>query len=110
MFVVMNKFQINAGKEEAFETAWRTRERHLQEFEGFRQFSLLKNETAENGTTEYVSHTIWGSRENFDTWRNSQQFSRAHAGAGGMDGVMAGPPQVSLYEAVIEENSATVTA
>lgn len=110
MFVVMNKFKINSGKEEIFENAWKHRESHLQTFEGFKQFSLLKNETAEDGTTEYVSHTIWNERANFETWRDSQQFTRAHSGAGGMDGVMAGPPQVSLYEAVIVESSAQVTA
>lgn len=106
MFVVMNRFKINAGKGEAFEAAWKSRESHLQSFEGFQQFSLLKNDAAADGTTEYVSHTIWGSRANFDAWRASQEFSRAHAGAGGMDGVMAGPPQVATYEAVIVETAA----
>lgn len=110
MYVVMNKFKINTGKEEAFENAWKHRESHLQSFEGFQQFSLLKNEVAADGTVEYVSHTIWGERANFETWRDSQQFTRAHSGAGGMDGVMAGPPQVSMYEAVIVEGSAKVTA
>ena len=112
MYFVMNKFKINEGKEEAFENAWKHREGHLNEFEGFIQFSLLKNDTAADGTIEYVSHTIWNARENFETWRDSQQFSRAHSGAGGdaMQGVMAGPPQVSLYDAVIVERNAKVTA
>lgn len=110
MYVVMNRFKINAGREEAFETAWKSRESHLSNFDGFIQFSLLKNETAADGTTEYISHTIWETKANFETWRESQQFARAHAGAGGMDGVMAGPPQVSLYEAVILERNAKVTA
>ena len=110
MYVVMNKFKINEGKEDIFETAWKTRETHLSDFEGFIHFSLLKNETAADGTVEYVSHTIWNEKANFETWRESQQFNRAHGGAGGMDGVMAGPPQVSLYAAVIEERNAKVTA
>ena len=38
MYVVMNKFKINEGKEEAFEAAWRSRETHLGDFEGFIQF------------------------------------------------------------------------
>src|SRR4029079_13794451 len=110
MFVVMNKFKINAGHEEAFEQAWKHREGHLNEFVAFIQFSLLKNDTAEDGTVEYVSHTIWGEKANFEAWRDSQQFTRAHGGAGGMDGVMAGPPQVSRYEAVIVERNAPATA
>ena len=108
MYVVMNKFKINSGKEEAFENAWKSRESHLQSFEGFQQFSLLKNETAADGTVEYVSHTIWGGKANFEAWRASQEFNRAHSGAGGMDGVMAGPPQVALYDAVIVENASKV--
>ena len=110
MYVVMNKFKINAGREADFEAAWKSRETHLSDFEGFIQFSLLKNEAAEEGTTEYVSHTIWAEKANFETWRQSQQFNRAHSGAGGMDGVMAGPPQVSFYDAVIVERNAKVTA
>ncbi len=110
MYVVMNKFKINVGREGDFETAWRSRETHLSDFKGFIQFSLLKNETAADGTVEYISHTLWAEKANFETWRESQQFNRAHGGAGGMDGVMAGPPQVSLYEAVIVEKNAKVTA
>ena len=110
MYVVMNKFKINSGREADFEAAWKHREGHLNEFEGFIQFSLLKNETAADSTVEYISHTLWAEKANFETWRESQQFNRAHGGAGGMDGIMAGPPQVSLYEAVIVERNAKVTA
>ena len=109
MFVVMNRFKINEGKEDAFEGAWKTRESHLHTFEGFQHFALLKNDTAADGTVEYISHTIWGSRQNFENWRNSQEFVRAHSGAQ-VEGVIAGPPHASLYEAVIEESNAKVTA
>ncbi len=109
MFIVMNRFLINSGKEADFESAWRGRERHLDEFEGFQHFSLLKNETSADGTIEYISHTIWATRADFETWRSSEQFTQAHAGAR-TEGVIAGPPHASLYEAVIEESSAKVTA
>ena len=102
MFIVMNRFQINNGKEEEFENTWRQRERYLDTFAGFRSFQLLRNDHADNGTTEFISHTIWRSRADFEVWRNSDAFQRAHAGAGSQ-GVMAGPPHASLYEAVIEE-------
>jgi heme-degrading monooxygenase HmoA len=102
MFIVMNRFQINAGREEEFEDTWRQRERYLDTFEGFRQFSLLRNETSADGKTEFISHTIWRSRADFEVWRNSEAFQRAHQNAGSQ-GVMAGPPHASLYEAVIEE-------
>ena len=102
MFIVMNRFQINSGREEEFEGMWRGRERHLDTFDGFRSFSLLRNEMAADGTVEYISHTIWRSKADFEVWRNSEAFQRAHQGAGSQ-GVIAGPPHASLYEAVIEE-------
>ena len=109
MFIVMNRFQVNKGRDGDFETSWQTRERHLSEFEGFVSFSLLKNWLAGEATTEYISHTIWASRENFEVWRNSEQFRQAHAG-GSMAGVLAGPPTATLYEAVLEEASSKLTA
>jgi heme-degrading monooxygenase HmoA len=102
MFIVMNRFQINEGHEEEFEAMWRGRERYLDTFEGFRSFALLRNETAADGKTEFISHTIWRSRADFEVWRNSDAFTRAHGGAA-TQGVIAGPPHASLYEAVIEE-------
>jgi heme-degrading monooxygenase HmoA len=104
MFIVMNRFQVNRGRDTDFEAGWQDRERHLSEFDGFVSFSLLKNWLAGEATTEYISHTIWASRENFETWRNSEQFGQAHA-AGSMAGVLAGPPQAALYEAVLEEHN-----
>ena len=109
MFVVMNRFNVNAGKEDAFEAGWRGRETHLQEFEGFRAFALLRNDAgSRDGVTEFISHTIWRSREDFDAWRSSEQFTRAHASGGSVEGILAGPPQASTYEAVLEEANAGV--
>jgi heme-degrading monooxygenase HmoA len=102
MFIVMNRFQINAGREDEFENTWRGRERYLDTFEGFQSFSLLRNAMPVEGTTEFISHTIWRSRADFEVWRNSESFQRAH-GSAGSQGVIAGPPHASLYEAVIEE-------
>lgn len=101
MFLVMNRFQINTGREADFEAAWRNRERHLQEFDGFVSFALLRNEAA-GETVEYISHTVWRAKADFEVWRNSQAFTNAHAGAP-VQGVIAGPPHASLYEAIIEE-------
>jgi heme-degrading monooxygenase HmoA len=109
MFIVMNRFQVNKGRDSDFETSWQTRERHLSEFEGFVSFSLLKNWLAGEGTTEYISHTIWASRQDFEVWRDSDQFRQAHAG-GSTAGVLAGPPAATLYQAVLEEHNARRTA
>ena len=101
MFIAMNRFQINAGREADFEARWRGRDSYLSDVPGFLRFALLKGES--NGTTtEYVSHSTWRSRADFDAWTKSDAFTRGHA-QGSVQGVIAGHPVVSLYEAVIEE-------
>jgi heme-degrading monooxygenase HmoA len=108
MYIVMNRFRIVAGKEGDFEESWRNRESHLKDFAGFQRFALLKNEQAADGTVEYISHTTWADRAAFENWRASQQFNRAHGGAQ-VEGVIAGPPQVSMYEAVLVEAAESVS-
>ena len=38
MFIAMNQFSINEGRGAEFEEQWRTRESHLQGFDGFVHF------------------------------------------------------------------------
>ena len=104
MFVAMNRFRVNAGQETAFEEMWRSRETYLQEVPGFVAFSLLRNgQPNEDTTTEYISHSTWGARQDFDTWTQSEAFTRGHA-QGSVQGILAGHPVVSLYEAVLHED------
>ncbi len=105
MFIAMNRFQINVGREADFETRWRERDSYLQEVPGFVHFALLRGAT-EGAITDYVSHTTWRSQADFDAWTKSENFTRGHA-QGSVQGVIAGHPVVSLYTAVIEESKAT---
>ena len=102
MFVAMNRFRVREGREGDFEEMWRTRESYLTEVPGFVSFALLKNETASEGATEFISHSTWGSREDFWAWANSDAFRKAHAQSS-VEGVLEGPPHVSLYGAVLEQ-------
>jgi heme-degrading monooxygenase HmoA len=104
MFIAMNRFQVVAGQEATFEEMWSSRETYLQEVPGFLEFSLLRNQPmgAPDKTTEYISHSTWESREAFEAWTQSEAFNRGHA-QGSVQGVLAGPPVVALYEAVLHE-------
>jgi heme-degrading monooxygenase HmoA len=103
MFIAMNRFQVNAGREAEFEERWRSRESYLNQVPGFVAFSLLRNWLQnDDKTTEYISHSTWSSREDFDNWTKSENFTRGHA-QGSVAGVLAGHPVVSLYEAVLQE-------
>lgn len=98
MFIAMNQFQVSPGREAEFEANWRSRESHLQGFTGFLQFSLLKGD--EPG--DYVSHTVWESREAFMAWVQSAAFRDAHSGRM-PEGVLAGHPRARFYDAVLVE-------
>ena len=104
-FIAMNRFRILPGKEETFETIWKSRESRLKELKGFREFRLLKGPEGE-GHTLYSSHVVWDSREDFEAWTKSEQFRDAHKNAGnsGTKDVMAGPPRFEGFETVLHES------
>jgi heme-degrading monooxygenase HmoA len=101
MFIAMNQFKVNTDRAGEFESAWRSRESHLQGFDGFRQFSLLRGD--EPG--DYISHTVWESREAFLAWAQSDAFRQAHAERM-PDGVLADHPRARFYDAVVVETNA----
>jgi heme-degrading monooxygenase HmoA len=98
MFIAMNQFQVNPERADEFEEVWRTRESHLDGFEGFISFALLKGDDA----GDYVSHSMWASREAFMGWATSESFRKAH-GERMPDGIIVGHPRARFYEAVLEE-------
>jgi heme-degrading monooxygenase HmoA len=106
MFIAMNRFRVNGGKEAAFEEMWRSRETYLDQVPGFVSFALLRNWIAADGTTEFISHSTWRSRQDFENWSNSETFTRAHA-QGSVAGILASHPEVSLYETVLEQTPAS---
>jgi heme-degrading monooxygenase HmoA len=96
MFVAMNRFSIVPGRERDFEERWATRESYLKDVPGFVGFMLLKGDNA----GEYISHSTWQDRAAFTAWTQSPAFTAGHT-QGSLMGILAGPPQVSLYEAVL---------
>jgi heme-degrading monooxygenase HmoA len=109
MFIAMNRFQVNPGKEADFEQMWRSRESYLDQVPGFVAFSLLRNGATDGPTTEYISHSTWRSREDFDAWTRSESFTRGHA-QGSVQGVLAGHPVVCLYETILHQEKSPAEA
>jgi heme-degrading monooxygenase HmoA len=99
MFIAMNNFKVVEGKGPEFEEVWKTRETHLREVPGFVRFALLRGDQP----GEYISHSTWESRDAFDAWTRSDAFVKGHRQGGSLMGVLEGPPQVRLYDAVIEQ-------
>ena len=106
MFIAMNRFQVNEGKESAFEEMWRNRETYLDEVPGFVSFALLRNWIADDDKTTSTSRTPRGAPGRTSTpGRNSETFKRGHA-QGSVQGILAGHPVVSLYETVLSRRRA----
>lgn len=103
-FIAMNRFKVLPGKEELFESIWKSRESHLKEVPGFREFRLLKGPAGE-GYRLYSSHVIWDSAEAFEAWTKSEAFRAAHrdAGTSSTKDALAGPPQFEGFETVLHE-------
>ena len=99
MFIAMNRFKIIPGEEEAFETIWKERDRHLTDVDGFVEFHLLRGPEAEDHTL-YASHTVWRSRADFEAWTRSEAFRKAHASAGDHRKVYLGHPEFEGFEPV----------
>ena len=100
MYIAMNRFKVNEGREADFEAVWRERDSQLNEVPGFMEFHLLRGATAD-GITTYVSHSAWESLEAFETWTKSEAFRRGHARAGGAQGVTSGHPEFEGYKIVL---------
>ena len=100
MSIAMNRFRIHVGHEDDFEKLGSERDSHLHEVPGFREFHLLRGETADEITT-YVSHSVWNSREAFQDWTRSESFRKSHARAQSPAGTLEGHPKFEGYEIVI---------
>jgi heme-degrading monooxygenase HmoA len=102
MFVATNRFRVIPEHVETFEAMWLNRESHLHEVPGFVTFHLLKGPVVnEKGPEEHIlysSLTLWASRDAFEGWTRSEQFRRAHAGAGTTKPTTLGPPQFEGFD------------
>jgi heme-degrading monooxygenase HmoA len=101
MYISMTRFQVNRGREYDFEESWRMREAYLQQQPGFTRFTLLRNWLGDH-TVEYITHTTWRTREDFDAWRESTNFHDAHVEAE-LSALLDGHPEVALYEMVMSK-------
>jgi heme oxygenase (mycobilin-producing) len=73
--VVMNVVRAADGRAEEFEQAFLTRERLLNQADGFLGFELLRRDR----DGEYVVLTRWESQEAFRGWVRSDLFRRSHS-------------------------------
>ena len=100
MFLAMNRFKIALGYEEGFEKVWKERDSYLNEVDGFVSFNLMKGAVTEEYVL-YASHSVWQSKDAFESWTKSEHFRKAHAQASAPKGTYLGHPDLELFDAVI---------
>jgi heme-degrading monooxygenase HmoA len=103
VFIAMNRFQVVPEREADFERIWKERETYLQEVPGFVAFALLRGDRP----GDYISHSTWQDRDAFLGWTRSESFVKGHRQAGSLQGVLAGPPELTTYLAVLHETPET---
>ena len=96
----MNRFKIAIGRESDFENIWENRETHLENINGFQKFNLLKGPTNDQYTL-YTSHSSWDSKLDFENWRRSGAFRKAHSGGGEDRGIYLGHPEFEGFEVIL---------
>jgi heme-degrading monooxygenase HmoA len=100
MYIAMNRFKIERGKEGVFEDLWLSRDSHLKNVSGFLSFNLLKGATEESFTL-YASHSMWNSQKDFSNWTRSEAFRAAHKNAGGHSEIYIGHPVFEGFEIIM---------
>ena len=100
MYIAMNRFKVANGSEEAFEDVWKSRDRHLDQVPGFREFHLLRGPEREDHTL-FASHTVWNSYDDFVAWTKSEHFRAAHRNAGNNGKLYLGHPEFEGF-AIVE--------
>ena len=96
----MNRFKIAIGRESNFENIWENRETHLENVNGFQKINLLKGSTNDQYTL-YTSHSSWDSKLDFENWRRSEAFRKAHSGGGEDRGIYLGHPEFEGFEVIL---------
>lgn len=99
MYIAMNRFQVLPESEDAFRQRWLDREVLLTTVPGFKSFALLRGPVKDDHIL-WSSHTVWESHEAFKAWTQSEQFRKAHAGAGGNNPLTLGPPVFEGFDVV----------
>ena len=105
MFIAMNNFKVAAGKGRGVRGDLARTATTMHEVPGVVRFALLRGDAA----GEYISHSTWESRDAFMAWTQSPAFAAGTAG-GSLMGIIEGPPQAKLYDAVLEQEFAAAQA
>lgn len=96
MIVVANRIPVAKGHEKAFEERFSRRLRLVESSPGFIRNEILRPIRGE----AYVVLVYWRTREDFETWSQSDAFRRAHADHPPAE-MFAGPNVLEIFEIIM---------
>jgi heme oxygenase (mycobilin-producing) len=100
MFVVMNRILVNPEYAEQFEERFRSRAGEVDKMKGFIRNQVLRPVTPEN---PYIVMTFWESKENFESWVNSDAFKRGHSKSGTLPAeAFIGHSKLESFEVILD--------
>ena len=121
-YIAMNRFRVKPGREAAYEKRWADRKSQLGLREGFRFFCMLRRADGFGPPPEddvnFISCTIWESKDNFDAWRTGDAFKEAHGGGtiGGIASMLLatarntkGKPKLASWEGLLPQSTTPST-
>ena len=97
MIVVVNRFSVAEGHEDAFLERFRESAGNVTSRPGFVKFELLEPVDAD----VFVAMTYWESKEAFRAWTDSEEFREAHAGEP-PEGMFESHPDLEVHEVAHE--------
>ena len=72
-FVSVQGFNVDAGRNAAFEALWRSRQRELESMPGFAALHVLR--ATEGHGTAYMVISVWLTQADRDAWRRNESIS-----------------------------------
>ena len=102
--VVINAITVPESRRAEFEERFATRAGKVSESPGFEAFELLRP----SGSDRYLVYTRWRSREDFEAWMRSAQFSEGHRQHEGK-GPVSSESEVWSFEIIESEYAAEAT-
>ena len=75
-FVAINVLNVPKERAAVLEERFANRAGQVDSMDGFRHFELLRPVSGQEG---YLVYTRWDSKEHFDAWVASMEFTQGHA-------------------------------
>ena len=97
MIAIVNSLPVKDGAADRIVERFAESRGHVQGFPGFVSMEVLKSDAGD----EVLVVTRWRDKDAFNSWVQSEEFSRAH-GRSGAGELLRGHPKMASYEVAVE--------